>query len=552
MSYEIIHRITKPELFRELAYRPHRGQRKIHQSKKRFIIAICGRRWGKTLSAAREALHCALKPNAKVLVVAPYQRLTERIFFRIWYDLIRLRHLIPVESKSRSDYFIRFPWNAEIAARTAENPDNLVGEGYDLIVFDECAKARPDIWEHYLAPSLMDKCGRALFISTPEGFNWLYELYRQVKSSRRLRREWLAFTSPSSANPHIKRSELLLMGRLLSDFSYAQEICARFIRNINLVYPQFSIDRHVKPLSYDPSLPLYRALDFGYVNPFVCLTIQVAPNDEVRVLSEIYLRGHTMTELAQIMKNSLSAYFEKFREYWQNPYGRISRPFKAREFSPTPHLSPFSPQFPMDPFTGNIRFPQNLDEFNQNIIYFCDPAGAGERATLRELGFFTIARPAPISLGIELIRRALGFSQSGDTREFPAPPPSPRTLHPTPYTSPPTPHTSPITPSTPHLLIDPSCANLIREFTSYRYPDFESSLAWQSLSSPPNRSYESSSYEEQSQPSPSFFKDERSAIDDPFGSFLSTSAGASFSESPLKQSDHALDALRYFFVNMFA
>ena len=528
MFYEIIQRMTKRELFRELNYRPHRGQRKIHQSKKRFIIAICGRRWGKTLSAAREALYTALKPNARVLVVAPYQRLTERIFFRIWYDLIRLRRLIPVESKSRSDYFIRFPWNAEITARTAENPDNLVGEGYDLIVFDESAKARADVWQHYLAPSLMDKCGRALFISTPEGFNWLYDLYQQVKTSSKLRRYWLAFTSPSTVNPHIPKSELLLMARLLSDFAYAQEVGARFVRNINLVYPQFSIDRHVKPLSYDPSLPLYRALDFGYVNPFVCLTIQVTPNDEVRVLSEIYLRAHTMTELAQIMKSSLAPYYEKFRQHWQNPYRRTPHTFRTKESSATANLSPFSPQYPVDPFTGNPRFPQSLEEFNQGIIYFCDPAGAGERATLHELGFFTVAKPAPISLGIELIRRALGsfpWATNASTRWRDEHAPAEQASR---------------------LFIDPSCVNLIREFTSYRYPDIPSSLGAQSLASPSIHTSE----DENTLLSP-IVKEDSAPMGDLSALPFSLSSNPSFSESPLKQSDHALDALRYFFVNMF-
>ncbi len=484
---------TKRDFFRALNYIPHRGQRLIHNARQRFIIAICGRRWGKTLCAAREGLYQALKPGARILVTAPYQRLTDRIFSRIWFDaLARLR--LPVESRSRSDYIIRFPWDAVIEARTAENPDNLVGEGYDFIVFDESAKARAEVWEQYLAPSLMDKKGRALFISTPEGTNWLYELYLQVKRNRHLRKDWLAFVSPSRLNPHIPRTELMLMRRLLSDFSFAQEIEARFMRNLNLVYPQFSLERHVKPLAYEPRLPLYRALDFGYVNPFVCLTIQVTPNDEVRVLSEIYLRGHTLTELAKIMHESLAQYFVKFRSFWLNPNlgrdfisrresqgfissihrreGFISNAHQNEGFIPrSPHsegskpsserirynLFSVPPKIPTHPLTGAPRFPQSLSEFNEGIIYFCDPAGAGERATLHELGFITQARNAPISLGIELIRRALGHSNPlPNSARLPS-----KTAE----------AIRPATEQAPHLLIDPSCVNLIREFSSYRYPD---------------------------------------------------------------------------------
>ncbi len=515
--------MPKCTFFQELRYVPHAGQRLIHQARKRFVVAICGRRWGKTLACAREALYSALTPGARILVVAPYQRLTDRLFSRIWHDAVRLRKM-PIESKSRSEYFIRFAWDSVIEARTAENPDNLVGEGYDLIIFDEAAKARPDVWEHYLAPSLMDKRGRAIFVSTPEGYNWLYELYLRVRRDVQMRGDWFAFVSPTRTNPHIQRSELILMQRLLSDFAYAQEVEARFMRNVNLVYPQFSIERHVKSLNYDPHLPLYRALDFGYINPFVCLTIQVAPNDEVRVLDEIYLRGQTLTELAEIMRDSLASYFEKFREYWQKP--PVGRDFASYSSSGNAKGSRLNPQLSLShPLTGAPRFPQSLSEFNEGILYFCDPAGAGERATLRELGFFTQAKHAPISLGIELIRRALGSSNLKTNNQ------------------------QLTTGEAPRLFVSPSCVNLIREFTSYRYPqapgfsraDVGAATGAKAFTHPPSRVH----------PPSTLTTEDQGTSDSAIPTGSSEPLTTAFSEIPLKTGDHALDALRYFFVNHY-
>ena len=37
-------------------YEPHEGQRDFHDSKARFRILACGRRWGKTISGANEIL----------------------------------------------------------------------------------------------------------------------------------------------------------------------------------------------------------------------------------------------------------------------------------------------------------------------------------------------------------------------------------------------------------------------------------------------------------------------------------------------------------------
>jgi phage terminase large subunit len=43
---------------------------------------------------------------------------------------------------------------------------------------------------------------------------------------------------------------------------------------------------HVREVDFDPDLAVYRTLDFGYVNPFVCLWIQVGADGVVRVVDE--------------------------------------------------------------------------------------------------------------------------------------------------------------------------------------------------------------------------------------------------------------------------
>ena len=472
--------LTKPEYFALLGYSPHPGQRRIHSSTKRFTIAVCGRRWGKTVAAAREAGFAAMKPGARIFIVAPYHALCSRVFEHVWNDLVVTLRM-PVAAKSRSDMMLELPWGARIEGKTADHPDSLVGEGLDLVVFDEAAKAKAGVWERYLAPSLMDKRGRALFITTPEGMNWLYALYMQ--GGRSGRRDWCCFNSPSQANPHLHRAELRRMARNMSRFHQAQEIGAEFTRCANLVYPAFSHATHVRQLSYDPRLPLYRAIDFGYTNPFACLTIQVGAGDEVRVLDEIFQRGETVHEHAQHMQLSLEPYFARFRDYWLHG-GHMRHPFPQ---SPTTNTCPPEPWRRRDqslttilthPLTGAPRFPQSVEEFAQCVAHFCDPAGAGERAHLRGLGLIVQARPSSVSYGIELIRRAL--DGDGDA---------------------------------PKLFVDPRCVNLIREFSSYRYAS-SGEAATSSAYPLPHTPYTSS-------------------------------------EVPLKEDDHALDALRYFMANMF-
>ena len=58
----------------------------------------------------------------------------------------------------------------------------------------------------------------------------------------------------------------------------------------NVVFSEFDPAVHVRPVDYDPNLPLYRTLDFGFINPFVCLWIQVDHDGVVRVIDE-YVRS---------------------------------------------------------------------------------------------------------------------------------------------------------------------------------------------------------------------------------------------------------------------
>ncbi|MBE0535057.1 MAG: hypothetical protein IH624_05250, partial [Phycisphaerae bacterium] len=65
----------------------------------------------------------------------------------------------------------------------------------------------------------------------------------------------------------------------------AEMLCVRPALD-NAVFADFDEAVHVGAVDYDANLPLYRAIDFGYVNPFVCLWIQVDEAGRVRVFDE--------------------------------------------------------------------------------------------------------------------------------------------------------------------------------------------------------------------------------------------------------------------------
>jgi hypothetical protein len=116
-----------------------------------------------------------------------------------------------------------------IWAKSADNPDSLVGEGLDLLIMDEAARTKPDAWEVALQPALSDKKGDAIFISTPKGKNWFYNLY--LRGTNESNPEYKSFNYPSTANTFIQDFDQEIERRRLTtpEEIFRQEYLAEFI-----------------------------------------------------------------------------------------------------------------------------------------------------------------------------------------------------------------------------------------------------------------------------------------------------------------------------------
>ncbi|HOU57628.1 MAG TPA: hypothetical protein PK556_11875 [Smithellaceae bacterium] len=68
------------------------------------------------------------------------------------------------------------------------------------------------------------------------------------------------------------------------------------------VFADFDPAVHVAAVGYDPMLSLYRTIDFGIRNPFVCLWIQVGGDRVFRVIDEYAVRGKRTIEHAAAIK----------------------------------------------------------------------------------------------------------------------------------------------------------------------------------------------------------------------------------------------------------
>jgi len=201
-----------------------RWQKEVFNSPSRFKIVAAGRRCGKSrLSAITlliEGLNCP--EGAAVMYIAPTLGQARSIIWDLIHDLGRQ----VIKSSHINNLEITLINGRKIMIRGADNPDSLRGMSLTYVVLDEVAFIKQDIWEKVIRASLSDRKGRALFISTPSGRNWFYDIYKLGMDETD--EEWRSWHFTTKDNETIDPKEIEAAERTLSSFAFKQEYLSSF------------------------------------------------------------------------------------------------------------------------------------------------------------------------------------------------------------------------------------------------------------------------------------------------------------------------------------
>jgi len=208
----------------ELNFSLLKWQQKVFADTTRFKIVTAGRRCGKSrLSAVSlliEGLNCP--EGSSVMYIAPTIGQARTIIWDLLHDLGRQ----VIKSSHVNNLEITLVNGRKILVRGADNPDSLRGVSLTYVVLDETAFIKQDIWEKVIRASLSDKKGRALFISTPSGRNWFYDIYKLGLDGEDP--EWKSWLFTTEDNETIDPKEVEAAKRGLSSFAFKQEYLASF------------------------------------------------------------------------------------------------------------------------------------------------------------------------------------------------------------------------------------------------------------------------------------------------------------------------------------
>ncbi len=199
----------------------HAAQQVVYDSPARFKVVVCGRRWGKTELGKRIAIEIA-QQGKTVWWISPNYGVSLDVWRSFKDSLVE-----QWEAKNEQQKLILLPDGGSIRVRSGDDPDSLRGASLDLAVLDEAAFLREAIWTAAIRPTLSDRRGKALFLSTPNGIgNWFYRIYTFGLDPTRP--EWHAWTFPTSTNPHIPADEIEAAWRDLPERIFRAEYLAEF------------------------------------------------------------------------------------------------------------------------------------------------------------------------------------------------------------------------------------------------------------------------------------------------------------------------------------
>ncbi len=334
-----------------------RPQKEIFYCDKRFRVVVAGRRFGKTVLGVNECLYAARSGlNQIIWYIAPTYRMAKDL---VWEDL---KNSVPSEmvaSKNESELSITLKgYNSKITLKGADNPDSLRGKGLNFVVFDEAADITEKTWYEVIYPALTDKQGSALFIGTPKGYNWFYDLYSDAKHTD----NWKAFSFTTAQGGNVPEEELEAAKLKMSDKQFKQEFLASFETLANRVYLSFDREYNVDSDVEDLGTEIHIGMDFN-VAPMTA-TLSSKCGDQLHTFDEISLMNSNTEEMAMEIKNR---YPDRKIIVYPDPAG------KARKTSATVGRTDFSilREFGFD-VVAPSKAPPVVDRINEVNALMCN------------------------------------------------------------------------------------------------------------------------------------------------------------------------------------
>lgn len=238
----------------------------------RFFLAIIGRQWGKSWLAKYMLLEHAINRRETTLWVAP--AITSARTH--WNDLVKLiqNSNIPVVKILQASKEIHFHGGGSISVRSAIEPDNIRGMTVDFMVLDEASFFRDGeyVWYSICLPMITASRGTVLITTTPNGQNWVWDLFNMgLDPNDEYYKSW---RFPSTTSPYQDKKLLAQLKKSMPEKRWREEFEAEFLSDAGAVFSGLDRASRVEMIESPVAGHAYIAgVDIGQSNDDTCFTV---------------------------------------------------------------------------------------------------------------------------------------------------------------------------------------------------------------------------------------------------------------------------------------
>jgi hypothetical protein len=245
-------------------------------------VLCAGRRFGKSMLLIAEAIACAVnKEGANIWYLIAELSQAKRT---IW-EPMKDRCKPYAQSINNNEHLITFKNGSHLwLVPTNVDPDRLRGPGLDLALWDEYKDVKPDCRD-IVAPAMSDlnRLGRSIYVGTPGGYDHFHELIEKNISNP----EYSIYKYTTADGGYVSWDEILKKANEMDIKMWQQEYFAATINFAEgLSYYSFDSTQNIKPITYNPDLPIIWSLDFN-VKPYCSVIMQYEPGLSPRGLPVI-------------------------------------------------------------------------------------------------------------------------------------------------------------------------------------------------------------------------------------------------------------------------
>lgn len=185
-----------------------------------------------------------------------------------------------IKRKSESELSITFKNGSIIQLIGSESYDRIVGTAPKLVVFSEAALMPKEAWS-FIRPILTENGGKAIFISTPRGKNWFYDLFVAAKQNPKWFCESLTVEDTKSITL-VDIDEERKMG--MSEELIQQEFYVSFSMGIDGSYYGRLLDKarleaRIGRVYHEHNALVHTAWDIGYGDATSIVFFQIIGNE---------------------------------------------------------------------------------------------------------------------------------------------------------------------------------------------------------------------------------------------------------------------------------